>query len=153
LVDANDRLWTGLHPDAVAGVYGNHPAFETVQLEAAVSSRSKVLSSKDPLGAIQDAHWHIHQAHHDYQSAAEERRHLAADVGEATARMVDALVAAGWTEQQARNANVDELAREPAANHDAPVGEDLVLRECEGHPAGPFDPMGETVYRDGTCRR
>jgi hypothetical protein len=24
--------------------------------------------------------------------------------------------------------------------------------ECEGHPAGPFDPMGETVYCDGTCR-
>ena len=22
---------------------------------------------------------------------------------------------------------------------------------CEGHPAGPFDPMGETVYCDGTC--
>ena len=24
---------------------------------------------------------------------------------------------------------------------------------CEGHPAGPFDPMGETVYCDGSCRR
>lgn len=24
--------------------------------------------------------------------------------------------------------------------------------ECEGHPAGPFDAMGETVYCDGTCR-
>lgn len=24
--------------------------------------------------------------------------------------------------------------------------------ECEGHPAGPYDPMGETVYCDGTCR-
>lgn len=23
--------------------------------------------------------------------------------------------------------------------------------ECEGHPAGPFDPMGETVYCDGSC--
>lgn len=23
---------------------------------------------------------------------------------------------------------------------------------CEGHPAGPFDPMGQTVYCDGTCR-
>lgn len=22
---------------------------------------------------------------------------------------------------------------------------------CEGHPAGPFDPMGETVYCDGSC--
>lgn len=25
-------------------------------------------------------------------------------------------------------------------------------RECEGHPAGPFDPMGQTVYCDGSCR-
>lgn len=25
--------------------------------------------------------------------------------------------------------------------------------ECEGHPAGPSDPMGETVYCDGSCRR
>jgi len=24
-------------------------------------------------------------------------------------------------------------------------------QECEGHPAGPFDPMGETVFCDGTC--
>lgn len=24
-------------------------------------------------------------------------------------------------------------------------------RECYGHPAGPFDPMGVTVYCDGTC--
>ncbi len=23
--------------------------------------------------------------------------------------------------------------------------------ECFGHPAGPFDPMGETVYCDGSC--
>lgn len=22
---------------------------------------------------------------------------------------------------------------------------------CEGHPAGPYDPMGETVYCDGSC--
>lgn len=26
-------------------------------------------------------------------------------------------------------------------------------RECMGHPAGPFDPMGETVYCDGSCIR
>ncbi len=32
----------------------------------------------------------------------------------------------------------------------------LYLCECEcctGHPAGPFDPMGETVYCDGSCKR
>jgi hypothetical protein len=25
-------------------------------------------------------------------------------------------------------------------------------QECAGHPAGEFDPMGETVYCDGTCK-
>lgn len=25
-------------------------------------------------------------------------------------------------------------------------------RTCQGHPAGPHDPMGQTVYCDGTCR-
>lgn len=24
--------------------------------------------------------------------------------------------------------------------------------ECRGHPAGPFDPMGQTVHCDGSCR-
>jgi hypothetical protein len=24
--------------------------------------------------------------------------------------------------------------------------------QCPGHPAGPFDPMGQTVYCDGTCQ-
>lgn len=24
--------------------------------------------------------------------------------------------------------------------------------ECEGHPAGPFEPMGQTVFCNGTCR-
>jgi hypothetical protein len=23
--------------------------------------------------------------------------------------------------------------------------------DCQGHPAGPYDPMGETVYCDNTC--
>lgn len=27
------------------------------------------------------------------------------------------------------------------------------LAECNGHPAGPYDPMGKTVYCDGTCNR
>jgi len=26
-------------------------------------------------------------------------------------------------------------------------------KDCKGHPPGPFDPMGETVYCDGSCRR
>jgi hypothetical protein len=42
----------------------------------------------------------------DYQHAAEDRRMLGADVGEAVVRLVDAMTAAGYTEQQARNADV-----------------------------------------------
>jgi hypothetical protein len=42
----------------------------------------------------------------DYQHAAEERRGLGADVGEAVVRLVDAMTAAGYSEQQARNADV-----------------------------------------------
>jgi len=53
-----------------------------VQLEAAVHSESEVLGSHDPLGAVQEVHWQIHDAHNDYQTAAEDRRQLAADIGE-----------------------------------------------------------------------
>lgn len=43
--------------------------------------------------------------------------------------------------------NADEVAGHEAADTDDMVAEP----ECEGHPAGPFDPMGETVYCDGSC--
>jgi hypothetical protein len=26
------------------------------------------------------------------------------------------------------------------------------IPKCEGHPAGEFDPMGQTVYCDGSCK-
>jgi hypothetical protein len=42
----------------------------------------------------------------DYQHVAEDRRGLGADVGEAVVRLVDELIAAGYTEHQARNADV-----------------------------------------------
>ncbi len=110
LRDANDRLWSGLHPDGLAAVYGDHPEFETVQLEAAVDSRSEVLDSSDPLGQLQEVHWAIHRAFVDYQAVGEDRRHLAAEIGELIRAFVDALTAAGWSEHDARNANVLELA-------------------------------------------
>jgi len=61
------------------------------------------------LGA-QQARWRIDRAFHDYQFASEERRQLAAEIGEVIRRFVDVLVAAGWSEEQARAANVYELA-------------------------------------------
>ena len=48
-----------------------------------------------------------------YQDAAEQRRQLAVEVGEHSQQLIDALCAAGWSAQQARQANVHQLA-EPA---------------------------------------
>lgn len=104
---ANDQLWWGLHPDGLAAVYGEHPAAIDV---AFAEHRSEVLGAADPLAAIQRVHWSIAGAFTAYQTAAEERRQLAADIGELIRQLVDALLAAGWSEQQARNANVHELA-------------------------------------------
>jgi len=107
LMRANERLWWGLHPDGVTAVYGEHPAAVDV---AFAEHRSEVLGAPDPLAAIQRAHWSIGGAFNAYQAAAEERRQLAAEIGELIREFVDALVAAGWTEQEARNANVHDLA-------------------------------------------
>jgi hypothetical protein len=48
----------------------------------------------------------------DYQHAAEDRRMLGADVGEAVVRLVDAMTTAGYSEQQARNADVCAARRQ-----------------------------------------
>lgn len=45
-----------------------------------------------------------------YQQASEQRRQLAVDVGEISAWLTDALTHAGHTHEQARQANVHELA-------------------------------------------
>ena len=103
LMRANDRLWWGLHPDGLAAVYGEHP---TVVDMAFAENRSEVLGAPDPLAAIQQVHWTVREAFVDYQSAAEERRQLAADIGELLRQFVEELVAAGWSQEQARDANV-----------------------------------------------
>lgn len=133
LLAANDRLWSGLRPDGLAAIYGEHPQFQAVQLEESVHSGSDVLGSTDPLGALQDVHWQIHEAHHAYQTAAEDRRQLAAEIGELLARLVDELQGAGWTEDEARNANVDELARQEASM--TPRGHPPLAAGPAGHDA------------------
>jgi hypothetical protein len=55
--------------------------------------------------------WQIHAAHNDYQTAAEDRRRLAADIGELIGDLVRELRATGWTEDEARKVNVHDLAR------------------------------------------
>jgi hypothetical protein len=55
-------------------------------------------------------HWQIQRAFCAYQDAAEQRRQLAVDVGEIAQQLTDALTQADWTAQQARRANVHQLA-------------------------------------------
>ena len=116
LQNANDRLWWGAHPDGLAAVYGEHPAAVDVDV-AFGEHRSDLLGAADPLTAIQQVHWQIHRAFIGHQTVAEERRRLAAEIGEVVRQLVDALIAAGWTEEQARNTNVHELATHKPATH------------------------------------
>jgi hypothetical protein len=65
------------------------------------------------LPALQEAHWTIHRAFFDHGTAYEERRQLAATVGELAQQLVDVLTAAGWSSDAARNVNVHQLAARP----------------------------------------
>jgi hypothetical protein len=105
---ANDRLWQGLHPDAVAMLYGECPAAVGVVV---ANDRSEIRGAADPLRQAREIHWAIHHAFLGYQTAAERRRQLAAEVGELVGDLIAILVAAGWSEPDARAANVHELAR------------------------------------------
>jgi hypothetical protein len=71
------------------------------------------LYASPTLDAPQQIHWQIHRAFCAYQHASEQRRQLAVEVGEHSQQLIDALSAAGWSAQQARQANVHQLA-EPA---------------------------------------
>ena len=103
---ANDRLCSGLHPDGIAMIYGEHPA----AVEAATAHhRSQVLDSPDPLHAVEQVHWAIHKAFICYQEATERRRQLAAETGELAGELMTALVGAGWSPKDARDANIRSL--------------------------------------------
>jgi hypothetical protein len=113
LRDANERLWSGLSPDAFGLLYdGAAPAGQSA-IAALVSdalSSGRRESQTAVLGALQRAHWTIRRAFHDYQSACEERRQLAVEVGELSRQLTEVLCAAGWSAADARNADVHELA-------------------------------------------
>jgi hypothetical protein len=76
----------------------------------------------DPAADPLRVHQQIHRAFWAYQQACEQRRQLAVDVGELSARLTDALTAAGYRPQQARSANVHELAA--GAWHTAEAGKE-----------------------------
>ncbi len=116
---ANGRLWSGLHPDALGLLYDDTAA---VGVDEGVSVIAGSMVDALRLGlpaaeveaavlpGLQEAHWAIHRAFSDYQRISEDRRHLAAKIGELIASFVAELVAAGWTEQAARDADVHQLA-------------------------------------------
>ena len=113
LRDANERLWSGLAPDAFGLVYdGAAPAGES-QIAALMSdARSAGGPGSDTavLGALQQIHSAIHRSFCAYQWACEERRQLAVDVGELSQQLTEVLCAAGFSADDARNADVHKLA-------------------------------------------
>ena len=117
LLGANDRLWSGLHPDALGLVYGEAGRVATgrsaiaermIDAPGVGDGRREVEAAM--LGALQGAHWAIRRAFIDYQHVSEERRQLAVDVGELSQQLIEVLCASGFTAEAARSADVHELA-------------------------------------------
>jgi hypothetical protein len=112
LRDADERLWSGRSPDAFGLVYdgvapaGVSPIAKLIEdaLSASAESRAAVL------GALGQTHGAIQRAFRAYQWACEERRQLAFEVGELSVRLTEALCAAGWSADDARDADVHQLA-------------------------------------------
>lgn len=119
---ANGQLWSGLHPDALGLLYDDthaggisEQATIRSQITAVIAdARSAGADDADVetvvLRAAQEVHWTIHRAFSDYQRLGEDRRHLAAEIGELIAQLVAALTTVGWTEDAARTADVRALA-------------------------------------------
>lgn len=73
----------------------------------------------DPVVDRLSVHGQIHRAFCAYQHASERRRQLAVDVGELSQQLTETLTAVGHTREQARSANVHQLAAgtwRPAGN-------------------------------------
>jgi hypothetical protein len=113
LADANDRLWSGLAPDAFGLIYdGVAPAGHS-QIASLIEGPLQAggpAAQSTVLAALQDVHWTVHKAFYAHQQACEERRQLAVDVGELSAQLTEVLTTAGYSTQQARRANVHQLA-------------------------------------------
>ena len=113
LRDANERLWSGLAADAFGLVYdGSAPAGQSqiakLMSDACTAGGPDIDTAV--LGALQQVHAAIHRSFCAYQSACEERRQLAVDVGEISQQLTEVLCAAGFSAQDARNADVHRLA-------------------------------------------
>ncbi|MGI8713390.1 MAG: hypothetical protein ACR2NR_09445 [Solirubrobacteraceae bacterium] len=80
---ANERLWSGLHPDALGLAYDGAAAVGqgssqvgegVVDVVRAGGSAAEVEASV--LGDLQEVHWALHRAFCDYQQLSEDRRHF-----------------------------------------------------------------------------
>jgi hypothetical protein len=96
----------GLIYDRTASAGGSRVAelAELARLASGPEAQAAVLC------ALQEIHWAIHRGFCAYQSASEERRQLAVEVGELSQQLTDVLCASGWSAEEARAANVHELA-------------------------------------------
>ena len=111
LREANGRLWSGLSPDAFGVIYDDATVAAVGWSEVAALMDGARDAKTAVLGALARIHWSIQRGFCEYQSACEERRQLAVDVGEITAKFIEVLCGAGFSEDDARQANVHELAR------------------------------------------
>jgi hypothetical protein len=111
LQQANEQLWSGFPPDAFGLTNDNTAAAAIDQSPTAALIRDRgPTATSHALEALNQAHRQIHRGFCQYQSACEERRQLAFDVGELSQQLTHALCAAGWNADQARHANVHQLA-------------------------------------------
>jgi hypothetical protein len=111
LADANERLWSGLAPDAFGVLRDRAAAAIGTSPIAALTGDGGLAANSAMLDALQQVRWTIHRAFCRYQLACEERRQLAVEVGELSQQLTDALRAAGWSALEAQQVNVHELAR------------------------------------------
>jgi hypothetical protein len=113
LRDANERLWSGLAPEVLGLVCdGVAPAgqSEIAMLISDGCSARRAGSDAAALAVLQQVHWVIHRSFCAYQSACEERRQLAVDVGELSQQLTEVMCAAGFTVEDARRVDVHKLA-------------------------------------------
>ena len=111
LANANERLWSGLAPDAFGLIHDGAAAAVGTSPIAALLRDGGPTANSQMLEALQQIHRQIHRAFCAYQHAAEQRRQLAIDIGELSQQLTQALCAAGWSADQARHTNVHKLAR------------------------------------------
>lgn len=113
LREANERLWSGLAADAFGLVYdGAAPAGQSQIAKLMRDARGAGGADSDAavLGALQQVHAAIRRSFCAYESACEERRQLAVDVGEVSQQLTEVLCAVGLSAEDARNVDVHRLA-------------------------------------------